>query len=61
MKSYFEGSDDSDQRMAASVWQMNIAYECARKYADMHGIKIYNATRGGNLNVFERVCFDSLF
>lgn len=61
VKSYFEGSDDSDQRMAASVWQMNIAYECARKYADMHGIKIYNATRGGNLNVFERVCFDSLF
>lgn len=61
VKSYFEGSDNSDQLMAASVWQMNIAFECARKYADTHGIKIYNATRGGNLNAFERVCFDSLF
>jgi hypothetical protein len=36
-------------------------YECAKKYADEHGIKIYNATRGGKLEVFERVDFDSLF
>ncbi len=33
----------------------------AKKYADSHGIKIYNATRGGKLEVFERVDFDSLF
>ena len=25
------------------------------------GIKIYNATRGGKLNVFERIDFDTLF
>jgi len=37
------------------------AYEYAKKYADSHGIKIYNATRGGMLEVFERVDFDSLF
>lgn len=37
------------------------AYEAAKKYADEHGIKIYNATRGGKLEVFERVDFDSLF
>lgn len=37
------------------------AYECAKKYAENHGIKIYNATRGGMLEVFERVDFDSLF
>lgn len=36
-------------------------YQLARKYADSHGIKIYNATRGGKLEVFERVDFDSLF
>ena len=36
-------------------------YETAREYADTHGIKIYNATRGGELEVFERVDFDSLF
>ncbi len=37
------------------------AYRCAKEYADSHGIKIYNATRGGELEVFERVNFDSLF
>lgn len=36
-------------------------YEKARKYAEEHGIKIYNATRGGKLEVFERVNFDDLF
>jgi uncharacterized Rossmann fold enzyme len=37
------------------------AYKLARQYADSHGIKIYNATRGGNLEVFERVNLDELF
>lgn len=37
------------------------AYEVARRYADEHGIKIYNATRGGNLEIFERVKFECLF
>lgn len=36
-------------------------YETARKYADEHNIKIYNATRGGKLEVFPRVNFDELF
>ena len=36
-------------------------YKAAKKYADAHGIKIYNATRGGKLEVFPRVDFDSLF
>ena len=37
------------------------AYQAARQYADAHGIHIYNATRGGKLEVFPRVDFDSLF
>ena len=37
------------------------AYTTAKNYADEHGIKIYNATRGGKLEVFERVDLDSLF
>ncbi|MCL1894358.1 MAG: DUF115 domain-containing protein [Holophagaceae bacterium] len=40
---------------------INATYEVARKYADAHGIKIYNATRGGKLEVFERIDFDTLF
>lgn len=37
------------------------AYQSAQQYADSHKIKIYNATRGGKLEIFERVDFDSLF
>ena len=43
------------------VEQIFKSYEAAKCYADKHGIKIYNATRGGKLEVFERVEFDSLF
>lgn len=35
-------------------------YKIAKKYADEHGIKIYNATRGGKLEVFERVNLDEV-
>ena len=34
---------------------MEIAYEYAEKYSREHGFRIYNATRGGHLEVFERV------
>lgn len=36
------------------------AYRTAKKYADANGIKIYNATRGGKLEVFERRNFESI-
>lgn len=37
------------------------AYLSAKKYADAHNIQIYNATRGGYLEIFDRVDFDKLF
>ncbi len=37
------------------------AYQTAKKYADEHGIKIFNATRGGALEVFERMDLEVLF
>lgn len=37
------------------------AYEKAKEYSELHGICIYNATRGGKLEVFKRVTFDDLF
>lgn len=37
------------------------AYRKAEKYSREHGFRIYNATRGGALEVFERVSFDALF
>ena len=40
---------------------MNKSYAEARKYSDRTGIKIYNATRGGQLEAFERKDFDEIF
>ena len=37
------------------------AFTKLREYCDRNGIKIYNATRGGKLEVFERIDFDNLF
>ena len=41
--------------------RMICAFKEAKKYADRHKINIYNATRGGMLEVFERVDLDKLF
>lgn len=41
--------------------QVTLGYEKAKQYADAHEIKIYNATRGGKLDIFPRVDFDILF
>lgn len=35
-------------------------YQCAKIEADRLGVKIYNATRGGMLEVFERVDLDEI-
>jgi hypothetical protein len=37
------------------------AYKYAQEFCSKHGVKIYNATRGGALEVFERINFDDLF
>ncbi|WP_052769949.1 6-hydroxymethylpterin diphosphokinase MptE-like protein [Paenibacillus sp. IHB B 3415] len=37
-----------------------LAYQVAKKYADDQGIKIFNATRGGMLEVFPRVDLDDV-
>lgn len=54
---------EADKRLPVPTYnpKTEMAYQAARKYAEEHGIKIYNATRGGRLEVFERVDFDSLF
>lgn len=38
-----------------------LAYLSAKEYSNTHLTKFYNATRGGKLEIFERVDFDSLF
>lgn len=44
-----------------AAYQQKRAYECALESTRDTDVKIYNATRGGKLEVFPRVDFDSLF
>lgn len=55
------GGDGKPDMIDHSISAMLKGYQMCREYADAHGIKIYNATRGGMLEVFQRVDFDSLF
>lgn len=45
---------------AVSTWEFDIAYEYAEEYSKTHGFRIYNATRGGFLENFERVDLDEV-
>lgn len=61
-KLHFYNSDKLEKKMINHNEDGMIkCYRSAKKYADEHGIKIFNATRGGALEVFPRVDFDSLF
>lgn len=59
-KSHFY-EDEGAIKIYGDIDGMTNAYIAAKRYADSHGFRIYNATRGGKLEVFERVDFDSLF
>lgn len=59
---YMDGVKERGEAATAySIEEATLSYQAAKKYAMEHGIKIVNATRGGKLNVFKRVNFDSLF
>lgn len=45
----------------APIREMNLAYEQAFKWSQISNIPIYNATRGGCLEIFPRVDFGSVF
>ena len=63
-KNHFYSDKYMDSKMEknpSNVELMNKAYISAKRYCDLHNVKIYNATRGGKLELFERVDFDALF
>lgn len=59
VKDYFEGLEKT-AITAMNYEATTAAFEAARRYADNHNIVIKNATRGGKLEVFERIDFDAL-
>lgn len=60
--SYFgeEMKNEPLPQTAPATWEMDVAYEYAEKYSREHGFRIYNATRGGFLEKFERVNLDEV-
>lgn len=61
-KDYFSEkyNADNEDLYIPNVEVSTRAFTAARKYVDDQDIKIYNATRGGKLEVFERVDFDKI-
>lgn len=60
VKSYFGNQKEEEKSVVAATWEMEIAYQYAENYSRTHGFRIYNATRGGYLEVFERVNLDEV-
>lgn len=44
----------------APITEMDLSYEIAMQYSRQSNVRIFNATRGGMLEVFPRISFDSL-
>jgi len=59
-KQHFNEYGHLDSRYKTAGERMTVGYYAARKYANNNGIEIYNATRGGNLDVFPRVNLDEV-
>ncbi|MBR0411944.1 MAG: motility associated factor glycosyltransferase family protein [Eubacterium sp.] len=59
-KEHFVDSGVEDRNRKNLTPMLFVGYEEAKRYADSHDIKIYNATRGGVLEVFPRVNFDDI-
>ncbi|WP_233713702.1 6-hydroxymethylpterin diphosphokinase MptE-like protein [Lederbergia citri] len=60
MNHHFKEYGHVDPTFLSAVEKMINAYKVAKKFADSHNIKIYNATRGGMLEVFERVNLETV-
>lgn len=61
-KDYFteKYNTDKEDLYIPNIEVSTRAFSAAKKYADKHNIKIYNVTRGGKLEVFERADFDKI-
>jgi hypothetical protein len=59
-KQHFIHTERVDPDFSTLPNRMICGYKEAKKYADKHNISIYNATRGGMLDVFDRVSLDDI-
>ena len=63
VKDYFTDAynHDKDQLVIPSTDISTDTYYAMKRFCDERNIRVFNATRGGKLEVFERVNFDELF
>lgn len=63
VKDYFTDkyNEDKDKLYIPNTERSTLTYVAMKHHCDARGIKVYNATRGGKLEVFERLDFDTLF
>ena len=63
VKDYFSDkyNQDKSQLYIPNTEKSTLTYLAMKKHCDQRGIKVCNATRGGKLEVFQRVDFDTLF
>lgn len=59
-KNHIVESGFFDKNALSNPVRQRVAYKFALDYANENGIKIYNATRGGDLETFERVNLDEV-
>jgi len=60
MNHHFKNYNYFDPSFSVAGDKMIQAFKVAKSYADLNDIKIFNATRGGKLEVFERVNLDDV-
>lgn len=63
VKDYFSDkyNSDRDNLYIPNTEKSTLTYVAMKKHCDERNIKVFNATRGGKLEVFPRVDFDALF
>lgn len=63
VKDYFceHYDDDIKEEVTHEIYDNLKSYNDIKKYCDSKDFKVYNATRGGKLEVFPRVKFEELF
>ena len=63
VKDYFSDkyNEDKNDLYIPNTEKSTLTYVAMKKHCDELGIKVFNATRGGKLEVFPRVDFDTLF
>lgn len=63
VKDYFSEkyNEDKQNLYIPNTEKSTLTYLAMKRHCDRRGIRVYNATRGGKLEVFPRADFDSLF